>query len=66
MCKALKPKVEAYCSEKGIKMTTIDADERMEEILALNLRSIPAIVYLEDGKIVDFGSGFPFWNTFAK
>lgn len=57
-CKALKPQVEAWCQEVGLKMEYVDAEVDDERMAALNVRNLPALILWEGDEIVCRGVGF--------
>lgn len=51
-CKMLKPMVEKFANEKDdVKVYFCNIDEDYEMAGAFSVRSIPTLVYLEDGEI---------------
>jgi len=51
-CKMLKPMVEKFADEKDdVKVYFCNIDEDYEMAGAFSVRSIPTLVYLEDGEI---------------
>lgn len=57
-CKILRPKVEEWCSEVGLKMEYVDAEADDERMVALNIRNLPALILWDGEEIVCRGVGF--------
>lgn len=57
-CKALRPQVEKWCQEVGLKMEYVDAEADDERMAALNVRNLPALILWDGDEIVCRGVGF--------
>ena len=54
-CKTFRPKVEAFCKEKEIKFTYVDAEEESEFVAGLGIRNIPTVLLYEGEELVKRG-----------
>src|SRR5574344_256109 len=54
-CKTFRPKVEAFCKEKDIKFTYVDAEEESEFVAGLGIRNIPTVLLYEGEELVKRG-----------
>ena len=53
-CKVMKPMVEKFAnSTDGVNVYFCNIDEDYEMASAFGIRSIPTLVYMEDGKVKD-------------
>jgi len=51
--KTFRPKVEAFCKEKDIKFTYVDAEE--ESVAGLGIRNIPTVLLYKGEELVKRG-----------
>lgn len=56
-CSRLEPILEEIEKETGVTVQKIDVDEDEEHVIAYNVRNIPTLIFLKDGKVVDKISG---------
>lgn len=56
-CKRMEPILETVEKETGVIIQKIDVDEDEEHVIAYNVRNIPTLIFLKDGKVVDKISG---------
>ena len=49
----LKPLLTDFCERFDVPLTVYDMDSAMEEFIAHNVRGVPTILSVEDGKEVD-------------
>lgn len=53
-CKMLSKQLEQYQTEvSDVKVVKVNIEEEQEMSMAFGVRSIPALFYMEEGKIVD-------------
>ena len=64
-CKTFRPKVEAFCKEKDIKFTYVDAEEESEFVAGLGIRNIPSILLYKGGELVKRG-GMSNWTEIEE
>lgn len=65
MCKALRPRVEAWCESNGAEFmfVDLDSDDSTESIQAWGIKSIPS-VGIVDGNKSFVAIGIDGWNKF--
>lgn len=65
MCKALRPRVEAWCESNGAEFVFVDADsnDSSESMQAWGIKSIPS-VGIVDGDKAFIARGIDGWNKF--
>lgn len=57
-CKAFKPILEKISEEnKDIKIATIETDDNNDIVTEFQIRSLPTIIYMKDGKEIFRASG---------
>ena len=57
-CKMLGKVLEQYESETDqVKLIKINVDENLEASSAFSIRSIPTIIYMENGEVIDRATG---------
>jgi thioredoxin 1 len=57
-CKMLGKVLEQYESETDqVKLIKINVDENLEASSAFGVRSIPTIIYMENGEVIDRATG---------
>jgi thioredoxin 1 len=57
-CKMLGKVLEQYESETDqVKLIKINVDENLEASSAFGIRSIPTIIYMENGEVIDRATG---------
>lgn len=57
-CKTLGKVLEQYVNEtEGVKLIKINVDENQEASQAFDVRSIPTLIYMENGEVIDRTSG---------
>ena len=52
-CIRIEPDVVRICEKNNLQLQNIDADDDPEEINTYNVKSLPTIIYLFEGKIYD-------------
>jgi thioredoxin 1 len=52
-CRAVAPVLEELASTSGITLMKVNVDENPGLAARYNIRSIPTILFLEDGEVVD-------------
>lgn len=52
-CRMLKPLLTDFCERFDVPLTVYDMDSAREEFIAHNVRGVPTILIVEDGKEVD-------------
>lgn len=60
-CHVVLPKVREYCTDNGIELTVLDAEE--DNIDSYNVRNIPVIIFYKDGEEISRGVGMDGWNN---
>lgn len=65
MCKALRPRVEAWCESNGAEFVFVDAEspDSAESMRAWGIKSIPS-VGIVDGDKAFVARGIDGWNKF--
>lgn len=66
VCKVLKPKVEAWCREVGLKMEYVDAEVDDERMAELNVRNLPALLLWDGDELVCRGVGMDGFEKIKK
>ena len=57
-CKTLSKQLDQYINEvTSVKVVKINIEEEQEMSMAFGVRSIPALFYMEDGKIINQSIG---------
>ncbi|WP_456472296.1 thioredoxin family protein [Methanocaldococcus sp.] len=56
-CKALKPYLEEL-KAKGYNVIIIDVDKNRDLAEKYNIRGVPTIFYIKDGKVIDYTIGY--------
>lgn len=57
-CKMLAKQLEQYEKEvEDVKVVKVNVDDNHEMSAAFGVRSIPTLVYMEDGEVVDRSAG---------
>jgi thioredoxin 1 len=56
-CKQLKPIVNELVNEYGLDFEEVDVDRRGELAVKYRVQSIPCLVFLKDGEVVDMLHG---------
>lgn len=59
-CRALKPEIEKLANERAstLKVVTVNVDEEPELAAKYRVQSIPALMVVKDGKVVDTWVGY--------
>jgi len=65
-CKALKPKVEAFCKDKNIEFEYLDAEDNEAKTTELNIRSLPTFFVYDGEQLMARGTGIAEWDTISK
>ena len=52
-CRAVAPMLEELAAETGVTLMKVNVDENPELAARYNIRSIPTILFVEDGEVVD-------------
>lgn len=54
-CRMIAPSLDQLAAEYGAraKVTKLDVDENQKTAMKYNIRSIPAVLFFKDGKLVD-------------
>ena len=56
-CRAVAPALEALASETGVPLMKVNVDENPGLAARYNVRSIPTILFVRDGAVVDRAIG---------
>lgn len=53
-CRMLKPIIEKVkASFPSVELVSVDIDESPEKAVEMNVRSVPTLVFIKDGNVVD-------------
>ena len=52
-CRAVAPVLEAVAAERGVELLKVNVDENPVLAARYEVRSIPTILFVEDGEVVD-------------
>jgi thioredoxin 1 len=52
-CRAVAPVLEAVAAERGVELLKVNVDENPGLAARYEVRSIPTILFVEDGEVVD-------------
>lgn len=57
VCRVLRPQVEAWCQDVGLKMEYVDAEVDDERMAELNIKNLPALILWDGDELVCRGVG---------